>query len=646
MRSLRLAGFVTLLMVFGCLWAQAAFADEAAQIYDPSTVDAIELTLPKTSEEELEAHPTENYVEGFLTISATEGSPGTEQAPPLVSGLKVGIRLKGNEGGSFRDLKEGKAAFKIKCNFVKGVKCLGLKKMTLNNMVQDPSMVHETLAYAAFRAAGVPASRTGYAYVKVNGKDFGVYLDLETLDDVSLKRIFGSFDETTQHLYEGEGGHDVTPGEAAEFEVDEGSEDISDLKDLIAAVNGELGEGESWSEHVAPNVDLAEMTKMWAVEKYIDHWDGYSGHAEPFLRPNNYYLFSEPSGRFQMLPWGADQTWIPTKGVSNREVTFEGKGGVLFNKCLEDKACFRQYWEALKSVTTAIATLGPQALAESTATLLAPWQAEEIAHGRPEYKNATEIKEGPYGVDETIEFIEVRQAEAEQWLAANEPPAEGGGETPAKEEAPSSSVAGPLPVRATPAPGSVAIDRLAVAHGAIDAHLSVSSSGMVAAWVTTRTASGRRNVCTVVNRPVALVTATVRCDLSRAARRRLAAHPVRLAVNVTFVPQDGGAAATTSRRFTARPKTPQLRRTEVNLLLGGEKSGALALLFRYAKQSRQARSVDREDRQAAARCCVPATAGGSRLEPCWCGSSRRSGKAASDLPRRVCRRSSRDLSAR
>jgi hypothetical protein len=85
---------------------------------------------------------------------------------------------------------------------------------------------------------------------------------------------------------------------------------------------------------------------VWAVEKYIDHWDGYSGHAEPLLRPNNYYLFSEPSGRFQMLPWGADQTWIPTKGVPNREVTFEGEGGVLFNKCLEDKACFRQYWEA------------------------------------------------------------------------------------------------------------------------------------------------------------------------------------------------------------------------------------------------------------------------------------------------------------
>ena len=101
---------------------------------------------------------------------------------------------------------------------------LGLRKMTLNNMVQDPSMVHETLAYASFRAAGVPASRTGYAYVRLNDNDIGVYLDLENLDEIGLKRIFGSFDDETQHLYEGEQGDDVFPGGEAGFEVDEGSE--------------------------------------------------------------------------------------------------------------------------------------------------------------------------------------------------------------------------------------------------------------------------------------------------------------------------------------------------------------------------------------------------------------------------------------
>ena len=85
-------------------------------------------------------------------------------------------------------------------------------------------MVHETLGYEVLRAAGVPAPRTGLAYVRVNEQSYGLYLNLETYDDISLSRLFG----TTQHLYEaeaGEHGVDVTPGGAGEFEVDEGDED-------------------------------------------------------------------------------------------------------------------------------------------------------------------------------------------------------------------------------------------------------------------------------------------------------------------------------------------------------------------------------------------------------------------------------------
>jgi CotH kinase protein len=49
----------------------------------------------------------------------------------------------------------------------------------------------------------VPASRTGYAYVYVNGEDYGIHLDIEALDEIALAKLFGSFDEGVQHLYEG-----------------------------------------------------------------------------------------------------------------------------------------------------------------------------------------------------------------------------------------------------------------------------------------------------------------------------------------------------------------------------------------------------------------------------------------------------------
>lgn len=544
------------------VWVQSASADEAAAIYNPGAVVFIDLTLSAEAEAKLEAEPGE-YVKGaFSMTKSSDGTPAGEEALPVAPPRAVEVRLKGNVGGSFRPLTE-KAAFKLK--FKKTEAFLGLRKMTLNNMVQDPSMIHETLAYSAFRAAGVPASRTGYAYLRVNGDDIGVYLDLENLDEIGLARIFGAFDKETQHLYEGEGGHDVTLGGATGFEVDEGKEDnLKDLEDLIEVVNGEGDE--PWSERVAAKADLAEMTKMWAVEKYIDHWDGYSGHAIPGFRPNNYYLYSDPSGRFQMLPWGADQAWIPTIGVETpgREVTFDGEGGVLFNKCLEDEACFRAYWEALSGVRDSIAQLNPVALAKSTVGVLAPWQQEEREHGRPEY-DAAETKEDKYGVDSTLDFIAGRQAEADAWLAAHEPPEEEPGEEEGEEKVTEPEVlaktgttsagASSPPPSGSPVPDLVP-GRFAVADGVLVSHIWVSGAGTVEQRVSIPTRHGRLRVCIATEQAQQAGPVVLKCKLSEAARRRLSKKPLRLKAYTAFAPP--GRTATLSVRDLTAPRDPSL----------------------------------------------------------------------------------------
>ncbi len=510
----------------------AAAEDPAAAMYDPAAVWTIELTLPKASEETLEAEPTKDYVEGFMTLRETGGTPGTE-GPPVINAMKVGIRLKGNVGGSFRPLDTGKAAFKIKCNFESGKKCLGLKKITLNNMVQDASMVHETLAYGAFAANGVPASRSGYAYVRVNGEDFGLYLNVETLDDVALKRLFGSFDDEVQHLYEVGEANDVFPGGAAEFEVDEGDEvDRGDLEALAVAANGG---GKPWATAVAPYADLAEMTKMWAVEKYIDHWDGYSGHAEEGTRPNNYFLFSEPSGRFKMLPWGTDQTWAPTKGFPKIEVTFDGHGGLLFDKCLEDAECGLSYWYALQEFATAgIAALNPGALTTSTAALLAPWEQEEREHGRPEF-DAGEVEEG---IEETLEEIANRPGEASEWLATHAPP----------------GAAAPVAIVETPPAGPAAhIGRAHVAGGILTTKLQLLVSATVTMRAKIVTHKGSISVCSDQLRAEKAGPVTLRCHISAAIRKRLRERWLKFTI-ITRVDPTAGPTETITRHLTV-PRT-------------------------------------------------------------------------------------------
>ena len=380
--------------------------DEAAAIYRPDAVDVVYLTISPASEAALNLDP-EEYVAGTFSFAETDGSPdgvGTASTP-----VPASIRLKG-QLGSKRSLAQ-KAAFKVK--FKKADAVLGLRKLTLNNMVQDPSSIHEALTYRAFRLAGVPASRTGYAYVYVNGVDYGLHLNVENVDDLATAKRIGGF----KHVYEGAYGSDVETGpspsasevtEAAErFEIDEGDDDLGDLEALIVAVDSaQVGD---WSRRVEAFADLKEMTRMWAVEKYIGHWDGYAG-VEGGYWPNNYYLQSDAEGWFRMLPWGVDQTWVD-------RLSFDGDAGVLFDRCLADAGCAEMYRRSLREARDAIVAADLEGMADDLRTLLQPWIAKEQANSRKEH-SLQEFEDWTQGA---AAFAASRGAEASAWLSEQPP---------------------------------------------------------------------------------------------------------------------------------------------------------------------------------------------------------------------------------
>ena len=370
-------------------FAPQAAADPAAPLFDPANVTDIRLTAPQSSLDAFaQAQPSQPGDYQPATFTLTTG--GTTYGP-----LQVGLRPKGSVG-SFRPLT-GKMAWKVKFNeFVSGQRLLGLKKLTLNNMVQDPSMVHELLTYELARANGVAAPRTGYAFVRLNNQAYGLYLNVETLDDVSLPQWFGS----TRHLYEGAAGSDVT-GPSAAFDVDEGSEtNRSDLDALRTAVTGTDG---TFSARVGALADLGQMARMWAVERYVGHFDGYSGFPWEG-KPNNYYLHSDTSGRFRMLPSGTDRTW-------DLRMRFGEPGaGALWTLCVEDPQCYVRYRDAVAQVRTTALGLDLDGLAERTATLLRPWQ-------RLDTRKETSLTQIDEAVAKTRSYVGARPQETAEWLA-------------------------------------------------------------------------------------------------------------------------------------------------------------------------------------------------------------------------------------
>jgi spore coat protein CotH len=422
-RKGRLTGAVCVALVACAICGPAARAagGPANWMYEPTSFAEVQLTLSSKSIAELEAEPKE-YVEGTFALAETDGTPGS--AGPFSAPLTVGIELKGNLG-SLRSVNE-KAAFKIKFDkYVEKQRFLGLEKMTLNNMVQDPSMIHETLTYAASHDMGVPAPHTGFAYLTVNGKSYGLHLNIETQDAQSLENAFGTtFMAPPQHLYAGEYGADVSTAHWEALEVSEGKKkEKGDLEALLAAVEASTP---SFSKRVAAVADLSEMTKDWLVEKYVGNWDGYAGRTLDSLHPNNYYLYSDAAGKFSMMPWGTDQTW-----QHGQHLDFGGGSGVLFNDCLADTGgCKQQYLAAGREALTILSTPHLDAVARCTAAAVRPWQEFEAVTSEaeklpdPNLDGAETLERAEGEVEDTREFVETRPADLAGYLGVPTPTAE------------------------------------------------------------------------------------------------------------------------------------------------------------------------------------------------------------------------------
>ncbi len=208
----------------------------------------------------------------------------------------VGVRKKGFLGS----LSVVRPSLKVNFGkFVDGQTYSGMKRMTLNNDLQDPSHTHQVMSYALFRKAGIVAPRCNFAHVTVNGEDLGTYSHVESIKKPFLARHFSNNDG---NLYEGQVA-DFTPELVSRFErkTNEGDHDRSDLDGVVQALTANDADLLTALEQV---MDVDEFLTFWAMEVITGHWDGYDGNR------NNFYFYFDPeTGLVHFIPWGTDGTF-------------------------------------------------------------------------------------------------------------------------------------------------------------------------------------------------------------------------------------------------------------------------------------------------------------------------------------------------
>ncbi len=156
----------------------------ALDLFEQGAIPRVRLELSDDAIERLRKSPRK-YVVGAVVEGARRYT-------------NVSIHLKGGPG-SFRQLDD-RPAFTV--NFDRqapGQMFHGLKKLHLNNSVQDSSYLSETLCREMFEAAGVPAPRAGHAVVALNDRQLGMYVLVEGVNKQFLKRFFP---ETSGNVYD------------------------------------------------------------------------------------------------------------------------------------------------------------------------------------------------------------------------------------------------------------------------------------------------------------------------------------------------------------------------------------------------------------------------------------------------------------
>lgn len=106
----------------------------------------------------------------------------------------VAIRGKGNTSlTQVEQYGNSRYSFKVEFDhYDNALSYYGLDKLSLNNLIQDNTMLKDYLCYQLMGSFGVDAPLCSFVYITVNGEDWGLYLAVEGVEESFLQRNYGS----------------------------------------------------------------------------------------------------------------------------------------------------------------------------------------------------------------------------------------------------------------------------------------------------------------------------------------------------------------------------------------------------------------------------------------------------------------------
>ena len=244
--------------------------------------------------------------------------------------LQAAISLRGNTS-----MGSAKKSFKISFNtFTPGRKYHKLEKMNLNGEHNDPSICRSKFYWETLESMNVPGPRSNHYEVYINGNYYGLYANVEHIDENFVKSRF-TYDSGNLYkcLYPADLaylGNDpnlykfISGGRRTyELQTNTDIDDYSDLARFIQQLNNNVTSSFQDSLELLFNVN--SFLRAYAVDIATGNWDNYG------INMNNFYLYkNSETGKFEFIPYDTDNTfgvdWFGITWSTRDMYQWEGSG--------------------------------------------------------------------------------------------------------------------------------------------------------------------------------------------------------------------------------------------------------------------------------------------------------------------------------
>lgn len=260
------------------------------RLFDKTRVHTIDIVLDDW-EAFLETAAEEEYTSCTLVIDGETFS-------------NVGLRAKGNNSRRLTE-KYGHDRYSLKVEFDHYTfgSYYGLDKFSLDSSFQDNSYMKTWITFDMMEHMGVPTPLCSYAWVRVNGADWGLFLAIEEPEEAFAKRNYGA---DHGQLYKPD--YKSLNAENADVHLRYTDDAFESYDNIFRHAKFDITDADkrrviealkvlSTGENLETAIDVDEVLRYFTVQVFVVNMDSYPGKTG-----HNYFLY-EKDGILSILPW-------------------------------------------------------------------------------------------------------------------------------------------------------------------------------------------------------------------------------------------------------------------------------------------------------------------------------------------------------